>query len=162
VLVAAVENPATPDIVDLLEAHLSLMRAISPPGSVHALDLDGLCMTDVTFWSVRDGGMLVGCGAMKALDDGHGEIKSMHVREAARGRGIAALLVGTILEEARRRGMTRLSLETGSTDHFLPARRLYARFGFAACGPFADYAPDPHSAFMTRAVRSAATARPSP
>ena len=147
-----VEDPATPEIVELLETHLSLMRSITPPESVHALDVEALRRPDVTFWAVREGAALVGCGAMKVLDAGHGEIKSMHVREAMRGRGIADLMVETVVDAARRRGIARLSLETGSTGHFAAARRLYARHGFTECGPFGDYVPDPHSTFMTRTL----------
>ena len=159
-LAIAVEDPATADITDLLGAHLILMRAITPPGSVHALDVEALRGPDVTFWTARGGGVPVGCGAMKVLGLTRpglvqGEIKSMHVREGHRGRGIAGLLVETVLESARQRGIARLSLETGSTRHFAAARRLYARFGFVECGPFGEYADDPHSAFMTRDLSTA-------
>lgn len=145
----AIEDPALPDVVALLETHLTLMRSTTPPESVHALDVEALRGPEVTFWTVRDGGAVVGCGAVKALDDCHGEIKSMHVREALRGKGIAGMLVETVLADARQRGFTRLSLETGSTHHFAAARALYARYGFTECGPFGDYRLDPHSTFMT-------------
>lgn len=156
----ATGDPSTPEVIALLETHLDLMRAISPPGSVHALDINALCGPDITFWTVHgdlasghsrteSAYSLVGCGALKALDARHGEIKSMHVREAARGRGIAVALLMAILREAKARGLARLSLETGSTEHFAPARRLYTAHGFAECGPFADYAEDWHSTFMT-------------
>ena len=147
--VIAIEDPATPDIVALLETHLTLMRSTTPPESVHALDVEALRGPEVTFWTVREGGAVAGCGAVKALDDRHGEVKSMHVREALRGQGIAGMLVETVLADARLRGFTRLSLETGSTHHFAAARGLYARYGFVECGPFGDYGHDPHSTFMT-------------
>ncbi len=150
--VIAIEDPAAPDIVALLERHLTLMRSTTPPESVHALDVGALRGPDVTFWTVREDGAVVGCGAVKALDDRHGEVKSMHVREALRGQGIAGMLVETVLADARRRGFARLSLETGSTHHFAAARRLYARFGFVECGPFGAYRDDPHSTFMTLAI----------
>jgi len=149
-----IEDPAAPEIVDLLETHQTLMRSTTPPESVHALDIEALRAPDITFWTVRDDGAVIGCGAMKALGGGHGEIKSMHVRTAHRGLGIADLLVKAVLAEAGRRGYTRLSLETGSTDHFAAARRLYARYGFAECGPFGDYTHDPHSTFMTKALEA--------
>ncbi|WP_193369544.1 GNAT family N-acetyltransferase [Pelagibius marinus] len=142
-----------PEILALLEAHLDLMRSISPPESVHALDLDGLRSPDVTFWTLWDGPALLGCGALKQLDPTHGEIKSMHTAAAARGRGVARRMVEHILEEARARGYRRLSLETGATEDFAPARGLYSRFGFATCRPFADYVLDPFSAFMTLELR---------
>ncbi len=138
------------DIRNLLEVHLGTMAAHSPPESRHALDLDGLRAPDVTFWSVRDGELLVACGALKELDPEHGEIKSMHTVEARRGQGIAAAVLEHIMAEAGRRGYRRLSLETGSMAAFAPARALYARYGFEDCPPFADYRPDPNSVFMTR------------
>lgn len=139
-----------PEIKALLEAHLELMRSITPPESVHALDLEKLRKPEITFWTVWDDGQLVGCGALKELAPSHGEIKSMHTPQALRGRGIARLLMEHILETARTRGYTRLSLETGATEHFIAARTLYAGFGFEPTGPFGDYTLDPHSAYMTR------------
>ncbi len=144
-----VDDLTGPGIIALLERHLATMRAQSPPESVHALDLDGLRARQVTFWSVYDGEDLVGCGALKDLGAGHGEIKSMHTAAEARGRGVAAAMVSHILAEARRRGYARLSLETGAPEEFAPARRLYARFGFTETGPFGDYVLDPFSVFMT-------------
>jgi putative acetyltransferase len=138
-----------PEIAALLEAHLNLMRSISPPESVHALDLDALRAPEITFWTVWDGAILLGCGALKEIDPAHGEIKSMHTAQAARGKGVARRLLQHVLEEARQRGFRRLSLETGATGDFAAARGLYAGFGFAFCGPFADYALDPFSVFMT-------------
>ncbi|PLX36808.1 MAG: GNAT family N-acetyltransferase [Hyphomicrobiales bacterium] len=136
-------------IIGLLERHLDTMRAHTPPESVHALDLDGLRKPEVTFWCVWDGDDLVGCGALKELDGAHGEIKSMHTAAEHRGKGIAATLVAHILDEARRRGYARLSLETGSPEPFHPALALYERHGFTRCGPFADYVYDPFSVYMT-------------
>lgn len=138
-----------PEIAALLEAHLGLMRATSPPESVHALDLEALRAPAVTFWSVWEEEQLLGCGALKEIDAGHGEIKSMHTAEGARGKGVARGLVQHILDEARRRAYRRLSLETGSPEVFLPARKLYEGFGFRLCGPFGDYAYDPFSVYMT-------------
>lgn len=148
-LAIEIDNLTRPEVAALLEAHLEVMRAVSPPGSVHALDLDALRAPEVTFWTVRVGGELLGCGALKELDPAHGEIKSMHTAAAARGRGVARLLLEHIVAEARWRGYRRLSLETGSTPDFAAAHALYRGFGFAECGPFADYAPDPFSLFMT-------------
>lgn len=133
----------------LLEEHLAHMRSLSPPESVHALDADRLRSPDVTFWTAWDAGALAGCGALKALDARHGEVKSMRTAAAHRRRGVARRLLAHILDEARRRGYARLSLETGAMDAFAPARALYARHGFAPCAPFAGYVDDPNSVFMT-------------
>jgi putative acetyltransferase len=141
-----------PEIKALLEAHLDLMRSNSPPESVHALDLDALRAPEVTFWTLWEDAELLGCGALKQLDPAHGEIKSMHTAEIARGRGVGRRMVEHILAEARRRGYRRLSLETGATEDFAAARGLYSGFGFTTCGPFADYVPDPFSAFMSLAL----------
>jgi putative acetyltransferase len=140
------------EIVALLEEHLADMRAISPPESKHALDLDGLRKPEVTFWTVWDARSLAGCGALKQLDPQHGEIKSMRTAAAYRGQGAASLMLAQIIDEARRRGYRRLSLETGSMKFFEPARRLYAKFGFGPCPPFAGYREDPNSCFFTKTL----------
>jgi len=137
------------EVIGLLQAHLDYCRASSPPESVHALDLDGLRARNVTFWSIWDGEHILGCGALKELDPRHGEIKSMHTKASARGKGVAAAVVKHIIAEARARGYRRVSLETGSNDAFAPARALYTSFGFVLTEPFADYRPDPYSVFMT-------------
>jgi putative acetyltransferase len=142
------------EIIRLLREHLQGVAQHSPPESIHALDLDGLRRPEITFWSVWHDGELMGCGALKELDRRHGEIKSMRTSAAHLRKGVAARLMQHILEEAERRGYERVSLETGSMEGFAPARRLYARFGFVMCGPFADYVEDPNSAFMTRAIRA--------
>lgn len=124
----------------------------SPPESVHAFSIDRLRQPDVTFWSAWDGGELMGCGAMKELDRAHGELKSMRTAAPHLRKGVASALVAHMLAEARRRGYRRLSLETGSGPAFEPAQRLYERFGFRRCGPFAGYREDPFSVFMTREI----------
>lgn len=144
-----------PQIAALLQAHLDEMHRISPPESVHALDLSRLRAADITFWSAWEGETLLGCAALRELDPGHGEVKSMRTTPAARRRGVAATLLSHLVDEAHRRGYRRLSLETGSQPEFAPARALYARFGFVECGPFGDYRPDPCSTFMTRALAGA-------
>lgn len=138
-----------PEIAAFLEEHIHDMRSVSPPGSKHALDLDGLRKKDVTFWTAWEGEQLVGCCALKELSSTHGEVKSMRVAHDRRGQGIGAALVDHTIKEARRRGYERLSLETGAMPFFAPARRLYGRFGFERCGPFADYRLDPNSVLMT-------------
>ncbi|MFJ5547329.1 GNAT family N-acetyltransferase [Streptomyces sp. NPDC093225] len=146
----AVDDLSGPEIAAFLDAHVRQMREITPLESKHALDLDGLRRPEVTFWSATDEGRLVGCGAIKRLDGGHAELKSMRTDPALTRRGIASGLLGHIISEARALGLTRLSLETGAADFFAPARALYEKFGFEYCAPFADYAEDPSSAFMTR------------
>jgi len=141
-----------PEIIELLREHLRGMALLSPPESIHALDLEGLRQPDITFWTAWQGSELMGCGAIKELDSSHGEIKSMRTSSLHLRKGVASSLVQHILEEARRRSYRRLSLETGSMAGFAPARSLYAGFGFKFCGPFADYVDDPNSVFMTRVV----------
>jgi putative acetyltransferase len=132
----------------LLQEHLDNMHELSPPESMHALDLAKLRRPDITFWTAWDGPALLGCGALKELDPTHAEVKSMRTPNALRGRGAARALLAHIVAQARARGYRRLSLETGSHAAFHPAQNLYRSFGFEACGPFADYADDPHSVFM--------------
>ncbi|MDG2537089.1 GNAT family N-acetyltransferase [Dyella jiangningensis] len=139
-----------PEIAALLQEHLDDMKLHSPPESIHALDLEKLRRPEITFWSLWQDGELLGCGAIKQLDATHGEIKSMRTSNRHRRKGVAARMLQHILDEAKRRGYQRLSLETGSPAAFVPARELYARFGFRYCGPFADYVDDPYSVFMTR------------
>jgi putative acetyltransferase len=145
-----VDDLSGPEIAGLLREHLHSMTLYSPPESIHALDLEALRRPEITFWSVWQDSELMGCGAIKELDAGHGEIKSMRTASAHLRKGVAARLMRHILEEARRRAYRRLSLETGSAEAFSPARSLYAGFGFQFCGPFADYVEDPYSVFMTR------------
>ena len=135
---------------DLLREHLRNMALHSPPESVHALDIDALRGDDITFWAAWEDQELLGCGALKELDAGHGEIKSMRTSAAHLRKGVAKNLLDHILNEAQRRGYTRVSLETGSMAAFEPAQKLYAGFGFTYCGPFADYVEDPYSVFMTK------------
>jgi putative acetyltransferase len=145
-----VDDLSSPQIAEFLHEHVQQMRAITPLESKHALDLDGLRKPEITFWSVRDGEAVVGCGAVKRIGAGHAELKSMRTSSARKRSGIASLLLRHILTEVKGMGITRLSLETGAAEFFLPARRLYEKFGFGYCEPFADYQPDPNSVFMTR------------
>ncbi len=130
------------------------MRQITPPESIHALPIEGLRTPEVAFWSAWENGELLGCAALKELDAGHGEIKSMRTSSRHRRKGVARRLLDHIVDEAARRGYSRLSLETGAMEAFEPARQLYARAGFTLCAPFADYVEDPNSVFMTKALRS--------
>ncbi|MFB2775715.1 GNAT family N-acetyltransferase [Shewanella xiamenensis] len=139
-----------PEIAALLTEHLEDMRATSPPESVHALDLDGLRQPNIRFWTLWDGRNLAGCGALKWLDSEHAEIKSMRTAATYKQQGVASQILQHLINDAKAAGVQRLSLETGSMAFFLPARSLYAKFGFELCGPFADYTLDPNSLFMTK------------
>ncbi len=148
----APDDPRSPDVVALLQRHLAFAHQHSPPEDVHALDLDGLVGPEVAFFSYRRDGQLLGIGALRGIEAEHGELKSMHTAEEARGRGIGGAMVEHLLAEARRRGLHRVSLETGTMDAFAPARALYLRAGFEPCGPFGDYQPSPNSTWMTRTL----------
>jgi len=136
----------------LIARHLDGMHDSSPPESVHALDADGLRHPAITFWSAWIDGELAGIGALKEIDAERGELKSMRVDDRFLGLGVGRAILRRIVTEARARGMASLWLETGATDDFLPAQRLYASEGFVPCGPFEGYAEDPFSVFMTRAL----------
>jgi putative acetyltransferase len=142
-----------PEIKALLEEHLRSMYELSPPESVHALDLEKLRRPEITFWTAWKGRELLGCGALKELDPAHGEVKSMRTAKPHLRKGVAAAMLEHIVGEARKRNYRRLSLETGAPDAFLPARRLYERFGFGYCAPFAEYTEDPYSVFMSLELR---------
>ncbi len=146
------DTPLGADVLPLLQRHLDLMHASSPPESVHALDPQALAGPDVAFFTLREGAAVLGMGALKRIDAGHAEIKSMHIVAEARGRGLARELLVRLLEQARLEGYSRVSLETGIEPVFAPARALYATAGFAECPPFEGYWADPNSVFMTRAV----------
>lgn len=139
-----------PEIADLLETHLTFARASSPSCAVHALDIERLRQPGITFWSAWQQSQLIGCVALKELSPTHGEIKSMHTTSATRRNGVGSQLLSHVLDIAQSRGYQRISLETGSTAPFAPARRLYERFGFAQCPPFADYVEDGFSLCMTK------------
>jgi putative acetyltransferase len=139
-----------PDVRALLDLHFAAMRSSSPPEACHVLPIDGLRHPDVTFWSARRDGILVGVGALKELAPDHGEVKSMRTAPQALGRGVGRALLRHIFAQARTRGYRRLSLETGSTEPFAAALRLYESEGFEPCGPFGGYRDTPFTRFFTR------------
>ena len=145
-------NLDDPRIVALLRHHLDSARAATAPGSAHALDLDALKAPDIDFWSTWRDDTLLGVGALKRLSPAHGEVKSMHTAAASRRTGAGSAMLRHIIAIAGEKGMSRLSLETGSWDYFSPARAFYQQHGFVVCGPFGDYVPDPNSVFMTLAL----------
>jgi len=143
------DNVTSPKVIALLEDHLQSMTLHSPPESIHALDVEKLRKPEITFWSAWEGEELLGCGAIKELDLNHGEIKSMKTAPNHLRKGVARKILIHIIKEAKKRGYERLSLETGSMDAFLPAKKLYGSLGFRYCEPFSDYVEDPNSVFMT-------------
>lgn len=136
-------------ILKLLRHHFDKCHEVTPPGSAHVFDVARLAAPDIDFWAAWDGETLLGTGAMKPLDEHHGEVKSMHTAETARRRGVGSALLQHIIETSRQRGLKRLSLETGSFGYFAPAVALYKSHGFIECTPFGDYKPDPNSVFLT-------------
>jgi putative acetyltransferase len=140
------------EIRALLAEHLDNMHQLSPPESVHALDLDALRKPEITFWTIWAREELLGCGALKELGPSHGEVKSMRTVSAHRHKGVARAMLQHIIAEAQRRSYRRLSLETGAQPDFAAARNLYESFGFTYCPPFGDYVDDPNSVFLTRTL----------
>lgn len=144
-----VDDPSREDVQELLGEHLVDMYAASSAGSVHALDHAGLAGPGIMFWTARRAGVLLGCGALKELTPAAAELKSMRTTVSSRGQGVATRLLAVLIEEASQRGYRRLYLETGAQQVVAPARRLYDKYGFTQCGPFASYRPDRNSVFMT-------------
>lgn len=144
-----VDDLSSPEVISLLKAHLQHMIDITPPGCVHALDVDALKRPEITFWSVWENSSLLGCGALKEIDPYHAEIKSMRTVASQQRKGIASHLLQFILNQAKKRNYRRVSLETGSYDAFIPARNLYRKFGFSYCDAFGDYIQNNNSVYMT-------------
>jgi putative acetyltransferase len=140
------------EVIALLEEHLSDMYATSPPESVHALDVQALKSSNITFFSAWFNGSIAGCIAIKNLDSQNAEIKSMRTSHNFRGQGVASELLTFVLSFAKQQGYKKISLETGTQEYFQPAHNLYKKFGFTECGPFSDYKLDPNSQFMSRGV----------
>jgi putative acetyltransferase len=144
-----------PRVVEMVRHHFATARAATAEGSAHALDIDGLRTPDISFWTIWKGEKLLGIGALKRLSPQHGEIKSMHVAEAARRQCAGEMLLRHLIQSAKQQGMTRVSLETGSRSYFLPARAFYRAFGFADCAPFGDYRLDRNSVFLSLDLKQA-------
>ena len=141
------------DVRALLAQHFAEMRAGSPPSACHVLTADALKHRAICFFTVRDeAGSLLGCGALKRLGADHGEIKSMRTADAALGRGIGSRTLDHLTARARSAGIKRLSLETGNSEQFAAANRLYEREGFEQCGPFGGYITTPLTRFFTKAL----------
>jgi putative acetyltransferase len=153
------DDLSDPRIKVFMEEHLRDMRAISPPESVHALDMTQLRRPEIRFWTAwrqddaqPEPGQLIGTGALKHLDATHAELKSMRTAVSVRGLGVGRAVLAHLLAQAGDLGYQRISLETGSQPFFEPARQLYLRYGFVDCPPFGSYGPDPNSRFMSRAL----------
>lgn len=143
-----------PRVADLVKIHQARARTETAPGSSHALDPGGLRAPGITFWTIWNDDALLGCGALRILSPGHGEVKSMYTVEAQRGQGVGGAMLRNIIAVARSRGLTRLSLETGSWDYFKPSHAFYQRHGFVPCGPYEHYKDDPNSVFFTLDLNS--------
>jgi putative acetyltransferase len=151
-VVIAVDDPRAPDVRALLVTHLAFARDVTPEGHVHALDVDASVDPTITLFSARSDGVLLGIGAIKEISATHGELKAMHTRETARGRGVGGAILDHLLAVARDRGYRRVSLETGTMEAFAPARSLYLTRAFVPCPPFGPYTDNPHSQCMTREI----------
>ena len=142
-------NFENPDVNELLKNHFIELRSVSPEGSAHVLDIDGLKDRSIKFWSLWDNNQLIGCGALKFLGKNHGEFKSIRVADKFRKSGIGEKIIEHLIEEARKLEITKLSIETGAGNFFLPARNLFSKFGFKKCPPFAHYKEDPNSCYYS-------------
>ena len=137
-----------PEVNDLLIKHFIELRSVSPEGSAHVLDIPGLKVSSIKFWSLWDENQLIGCGALKFLDETHGEFKSIRVADKFRGKGAGEKIISHLIDEAKKIGIKKLSVETGTGEFFLPARKLFQKFGFKKCEPFAHYKEDPNSCYF--------------
>ena len=137
------------EVNNLLNKHFIELRSVSPAGSTHVLDIDGLKDPSIKFWSLWENNNLVGCGALKFLEKNHGEFKSIRVADEFKKKGIGERIINHLIEEAKKLKISKLSIETGAGDFFLPARNLFSKFGFKSCPPFAHYKDDPNSCYYT-------------
>ena len=137
-----------PKVNDLLRKHFIELRSVSPEGSAHVLDIPGLKISSIKFWSLWKGNELIGCGALKFLDNEHGEFKSIRVADNYRGKGMGEKIISHLINQAKEIGIKKLSIETGAGVFFSPARKLFKKFGFKTCKPFAHYKKDPNSCYF--------------
>ena len=142
-------NFDNPEVNELLKKHFVELRSVSPEGSTHVLDTNGLKDPSIKFWSLWENNKLIGCGALKFLEKNHGEFKSIRVADEFRNKGIGERIINHLIEEAKKLKISKLSIETGAGDFFLPARNLFSKFGFKTCPPFAHYKNDPNSCYFT-------------
>ena len=140
-------NFDNPEVIGLLKKHFIELRAVSPADSTHVLDIEGLKDKSIKFWSLWENNKLIGCGALKFLEKNHGEFKSIRVADEFRKNGIGERIINHLIEEAKKLKISKLSIETGAGEFFLPARSLFSKFGFKKCPPFAHYKDDPSSCY---------------
>ena len=137
------------EVNSLLKKHFIELRSVSPAGSTHVLDIEGLKDQSIKFWSLWENNKLVGCGALKFLEKNHGEFKSIRVADEFKKKGIGERIINHLIGEAKKLKISKLSIETGAGDFFLPARNLFSKFGFKSCPPFAHYKEDPNSCYYS-------------
>ena len=142
-------NFDNPEVNQLLKKHFIELRSVSPEGSTHVLDIEGLQNKSIKFWSIYENDELIGCGALKFLDTKHGELKSIRVADAFRNKGNGKKIIKVLIEKSRQLNIKKISVETGSGKFFLPARKLFKNSGFKECKPFGDYVDDPNSSYMS-------------
>ena len=147
-------NFDNPEVHELLTKHFIELRAASPEGSTHVLDIHGLKTPSIKFWSLWQNDMLMGCGALKFLDKEHGEFKSIRIHDNFRRAGNGINVVNHLIKEAKKLNITRLSIETGAGDFFKPARKLFKKCGFETCKPFAHYKEDINSLYLTKTLEN--------
>ena len=145
-------NFDNPEVNELLTKHFVELRAASPEGSAHVLDIPGLKVSSIKFWSLWNNEKLLGCGALKFLDKSHGEFKSIRIHDSFRNKGNGVKIVKHLIEEAKKLKIERLSIETGAGKFFEPARRLFKKCNFKPCGPFAHYKDDINSIYFTKLI----------
>jgi putative acetyltransferase len=143
-----------PEVNDLLTKHFVELRAASPEGSTHVLDIPGLKVPSIKFWSLWENGKLLGCGALKFLEKGHGEFKSIRIHDNFRGNGNGIKVINHLIEEAKKLDVKRLSIETGAGKFFEPARKLFKKCHFEPCKPFAHYKEDVNSIYLTKLINN--------
>ena len=137
---------------NLLKKHFIELRSVSPAGSTHVLDVEGLKDPSIKFWSLWENEKLIGCGALKFLDSQHGEFKSIRVADEFRKKGFGEKIIFHLIEEAKKLKIKKISIETGSGNFFKSARELFKKFGFEPCEPFAHYTDDPNSCYYTKNI----------
>jgi len=142
------------EVNELLTKHFIELRAASPEGSAHVLDIPGLKVDSIKFWSLWEKESLLGCGALKFLDKVHGEFKSIRVHDNFRNKGNGIKVINHLIEEAKRLNIKRLSIETGAGDFFIPARKLFNKCNFEPCEPFAHYKKDINSIYLTKLINN--------
>ena len=143
-----------PEVNELLIKHFIELRAASPKGSAHVLDIPGLKIPSIKFWSLWEDEKLLGCGALKFLDNGHGEFKSIRVHDNFRKKGNGIKIIKYLIDEAKKLNISRLSIETGAGDFFKPARKLFKKCNFEPCEPFAHYKDDKNSIYLTKLIHN--------